>query len=115
MLEPEPTAESNEIQAYYEVDDASETSIENSVATEPASSAATAGNPNSPTLSKAGLINGLTIDVSKLTSDFIDLGKASDMDGDSVSISYAIDPSTSLITFDSSSNVIDLYLEKLFE
>ena len=96
-----------------EVDNSVESS-ENSVATEPASSAATAGNPNSPTLSKAGLINGLTIDVSKLTSNFIELGSASDLDGDSVEVSWSIDPSTNLMTFDADSNVIDLSLEKLF-
>ena len=85
------------------------------MATEPASTAATAGNPDSPTLSKAGLINGLTIDVSKLTSDYVDLGKASDLDGDSVTVSWSIDPSTNLISFDADSNVIDLSLEKLLE
>jgi hypothetical protein len=85
------------------------------VATEPASTAATPGNPNSPTLSKAGSLNGLTIDVSKLTSDFIELGSASDLDDDSVSVSWEISPSTDLISFDTEFNVIDLSLEKLFQ
>jgi hypothetical protein len=85
-----------------------------SVPTEPVSTAATTGNPNSPTLSKAGSFNGLTIDVSKLTSDFIELGTASDLDGDLVSVDWEISPSTNLVTFDASSNVLDLSLEKLF-
>lgn len=85
------------------------------MATEPVSTDSTTGNPNSPTLSKAGSFNGLTIDVSNLTSDFIELGSASDLDGDSVSVSWEISPSTELINFDPEFNVIDLSLEKLFQ
>jgi hypothetical protein len=50
------------------------------------STPASAENPNAPTLKKAATVNGLTVDVSKLQSDFIELGPAEDMDGDSVTI-----------------------------
>ena len=91
-----------------------EDEIEATIASPPDETAGSAGNPNSPTLSKAGLINGLTVDVSRLTSDFIELGEASDLDGDDVTVTVEIEPSTALINYDSASGSLDLQVEKLF-
>lgn len=87
----------------------------NKTVTAPVTSPATKSNPNSPTLLKAGALNGLTIDIRTLQADFIDLGEASDLDGDSVTVSFEVSPSTNLISFDEGSNSVDLSVEALFE
>ena len=85
------------------------------VATQPVSSPATAGNPNSPTLKKAGSFNGLTLSLSQLKADFIELGAAEDLDGDSVTVSVVINPESKLLTFNEATNNIDLSVENLIE
>jgi hypothetical protein len=67
-----------------------EDELEVTVASPPDVTPASEGNPNSPTLRKAGVINGLTVDVSSLTADFIELGEATDLDGDGVSVAVEI-------------------------
>jgi hypothetical protein len=89
--------------------------LTSSVATAPVSTEATKGNPNAPTLKKAGVLNGISVDITKLTSDFIDLGASSDLDGDSVTVTFEVSPFTNLITFDGGANSVDLAVEELLE
>ena len=69
----------------------------------PKSSPASASNPNSPTLSKAGAIYGLTVDLSQLQTDYIELGPSEDLDGESVTVVVDVSPRTNFVQFDEQS------------
>lgn len=72
-------------------------------------------NGNAPTLKKAGPLYGKTVDISTLDSDLIQLGAAEDLDGDVVTVTFSISPSTDFVTFDAETNTVELISEALFK
>ena len=87
----------------------------NQEAEEAQSTPASASNSNAPTLRKAASINGLTVNLKNLTTDFIALGPAGDLDGDNVTVSVEISPSSSLLEFQAASNNIALSVDDLIQ
>lgn len=85
------------------------------VAEEAKSTPASASNSNAPTLKNAATINGLTVSLSSLTTDFIALGPAEDLDGDDVTVLVEISPSSSLLQFQATSNNIALSVDDLIQ